>query len=774
MERSTAMIENELMTFLLTAYSRLFREYTFFTAAMLASCAIIPIFVVWMLNRRDRAYVRAGTPFKAYTHKDTTPLFIHVTVEIMMPVFAARALYYCLRSWPTTNIVLIVFGILLLLLAVLAVVGLFKFRVFGLIFLGVYVFCYAAFEQYQNFLIVAADMQDRGKYTPVNQYALYVVNDYLITKSMAISFVALVVLTLLAVYYYKRRFLFMPGKLKFPSCEYCGQVISKGDIFCTCCGRRLRVNPTKQVIMPLDQKPHCSKCGAYTRNSVCSKCNNTVSDYAKKVAKEKAGELTHSVLRSVALVATVVILIILASDSLNVDLISGIGRVSSAFVERWAEFDDDPDRAFDHEWLAGFDSAAEALYQFDARWQSVKPRSVKSSSLAFYMAYTDASFQQMEVLEQSVENVHRAAQGEMTVDEIRAELIELENAFNQTVDLQESAKSYYGLISLQWDFLGSFGYICLDAARRFLPFVNIILVSIFLITGCIVMLTYMLNGFSRTTITELEQQLQKVRTKAEIHGRKHTFVQFAANQTDLLHRMAVAGKNCWICLVRLANELWLLILHLFGTIGLFLSLFSPKNIGGFIHWAKAGLTDARRVQTGSFSAYRREQRIAFIAAIIIVAGFIGIFAFVASRYPTYVDDSLVEQNYIYAAAEATNVYAVDISNALSEICNTGTLTEEDKEWFYSLIDRQIEADEVILAYDMTGLDDYQVLHSGLQSMCKDDIEALQRIKDAIEAGFVPSRELQNNYVSIRGANYLWLVKDVDEKLIEISVMAVID
>lgn len=112
-------------------------------------------------------------------------------------------------------------------------------------------------------------------------------------------------------------------------------------------------------------------------------------------------------------------------------------------------------------------------------------------------------------------------------------------------------------------------------------------------------------------------------------------------------------------------------------------------------------------------------------------------------------DSSNEQKNLHAAKATIDNYAVDISIIIQGIWSTGGLTEEDKFRLYSLIDVQIEADQVILAYDMTGLDGYERLHIGLQNLCRDDIAVLQQIKAVIEAGPLPSQELQINYASLR-------------------------
>lgn len=773
----TDAIENELIAFLSTAYSDLVQEYIFFTVAMLISCAVIPIFIVWMFNKSDRKHAKAGCPYKAYTYKKTTPLGIHTVVKFMMPVLAVRKMYCCLRPTESTylyGVKLIVFCGLLILLAILAMVGLSKFRIFGLFSTGAFVFCFAALEQYQNLLAITADMRNRTQFETISQYTVYIVDDYIMTQSMAFSFAALITLILLAIYYYKRRFLFMPGKLSLPSCKNCGQVISKGDDFCTCCGKRLLINPIKQVIIPLDQKPFCERCGSFTNKSVCIKCNKKMSDYVKKTTKEKLDKMKTSLLRGLILGTVILVLFLLNLDGLMSDIESGSARVNNAFVERWNEFDNDLNLASDSEWLAGFDSVAEALYQMDARWRSVNPRSVQSDCLAYFMVYTNASFQQMKALEQSVENVHKAAQGELTAVEIRTELTWLQYEYNKTLQMQASATNYYGSVSAQWDILGKIAYICFDGLRTLLPQVNIVLVSIVCMAGCTLVLMYMLNGFSNTATTKLEQWLQNTTNRADIRNEKYSPARFVATPMTLLRRTAATGKDCWLYLIRAASELWLLIVHLICMVGLLFSLFSSQNIGRCIHWLKAGLTDVKGVRANPSAAHKHNQRCTSLVAAIIVVMIFGVCALCVNRFSLLTYESSDNQEYLFAAKAATNDYTVDISKILIDVCNAKNLTQKNKELLYDLIQAQVEADQVILAYDMTGLDDYQALHAGLQSLCRDDIETLQRIKATIEDGLVPSQELQRNYYGLRGENYLWVINEVAQEFVIHAVKTAFD
>lgn len=768
---STDAIENELMVFLSTAYSNLIQEYILFTVAMLISCAVIPIFIVWMFNKSDKELAKIGSPYKAYTHKKTTPLRTHTVVKFMMPVLAVRKMYFCLRltkSMELYGVELIVFCGFLILLAILAMVGLSKFRIFGLLSAGAFVLCFAAFEQYQNLLAVASDIHNRTRYETIGQYAVYIADDYIVTQSMAFSFAALITLTLLAVYYYRRRFLFMPGKLNLPSCKNCGQVISKGDVFCTCCGKQLPINPIKQVIIPLDQKPFCAKCGSFTNKSVCIKCDQTMSEYMKKTAKEKLNEMKTSLRRGLIFVTVIVTLLLLNSDRLVTNLVFDSEKVNNAFVKRWDDFDSDMTLASEPEWLAGFDSAAEALYQIDARWRSVNPRAVQSDCLAFFMVYADASFRQMKVLERSVENVHKAAQGELVANEIHTELVGIQNEFNQTIQMQASAIKHYGPVFNQWDTLGIFGYTCFDGLRTLLPQVDIIFVSIICMVGCTLILIYMLNGFSSTVTIRFEQRLQDATDQANIRNKKYSPSRLATAPTPLLYKTAAAAKGCCFCLIRVASELWLLIVHLIGTVCLLFSLFRPQNISNCIHWLKAGLTDVKGVRAGPSAAYKRNQKRTALVVAIIVVMIIGVGILYTDSNSTLTGELSGDQGYLFAANIAANDYAMDISKILADIYNTKTLTIENKEFLYDLIEAQIEADQIIITYDMTGLDDYQALHAGLQSLCRDDIEALQRIRTTIEDGLVPSQELLINYISLRSENYFWVIDEISLELITLA------
>lgn len=149
---------------------------------------------------------------------------------------------------------IVALDILLCLLLLVAAWNLSKWRVPRLFMTGAFVVLYATCDQYQNLLTVKADMDFQAGLAPVGGYTLYIEDDYYVTQSMAVSLLAGIVLTVIAGYYYKRRFLFLPGKLNLPRCEHCGQRISRGDKFCTCCGNPIRGSSAIAVIGVSGQK----------------------------------------------------------------------------------------------------------------------------------------------------------------------------------------------------------------------------------------------------------------------------------------------------------------------------------------------------------------------------------------------------------------------------------------------------------------------------------------------------------------------------------------
>lgn len=776
MDLSTLVIEEELNAFLATAYSSLLREYIIFTIAMVISFVIFPIFAVWILNRRDRSRAGAGKPYKAYTHRHQAKVGIHITVYSLMLVLAIRALCLDAMRVESVNVYgqkMIVLHILLLLLSAAAAWKLFKWRVSGLFLTGAFVFFYTACEQYKRLLILHSNMSRSAKFTPVEEYTLYIVNDYGLTYAMAVSLSAVVIVTALAVYYYRRRFLFLPEKLDLPTCDFCGQMISPGDGFCTCCGKPLRNRVAAHVIESLDDKTYCGTCGRYMNDTFCLFCNKENKEAIKKVNRELFWEKMASGSRHVVLVICIVALMISNMIGSVTDIESGSTNSKNAFVERLLEFYNDPDQASDPEWLAGFDSAARALNVVDTRWYYVKPRSLKSNELIYFHVYANASFRQMKGIEQMQQAAHDAAEGRTLAAESRQKIENLTNYFDQTILEQTNAGKYTVLFFRQKDLLGNFGYLCLNALHTILPAVNIVWVAIAVLTVCTVMWIAMMNGFAFGAVMAWEKKILAARANTDARISKYAASYKAPAAGRTLYRAAVAVLNCWRSLLRIANEVWMLFVELAGAVVLFASLFRPRNIVRCVRWLKTGLTAPKNSRAGMSATYQRMQRKSMIIAVVIVAVYFTLFLGIA--FKSGIADKLPNKPVYLVVAKAVTVdYAADITQTILDIETTGTLTDAQKEQLYTLIDLQMEADQMLLDYDISQLDDYQELHAGLCSLCKDDMEALKRLRAAIDEGFIPSKELQKNYASLRGEQYLWAIQKLTPEFVLLNVEITMD
>lgn len=288
MELTTAVILEELQAWLSSAYPALYRECLLFVLAIAAACAVVPLFTVWALSRRDHARAEQGKPCKAYTHRDSSQI-THAIASAALPLTALRKVWIALRS-PNYGPWLTALAVGLLLLSLWAAYRLWRWRVSGIFAAGGYILCYAAFEQYRSFRYLAGAQEAQEGLPVMARYARYMAADYQATWAMASGLLALAALLFLAVYCYKRRFLFLPGRLDAPFCPSCGQVAGGDGGFCTNCGQPLppELASVRPAVESLDQKIYCAKCGKGLVKSVCPGCGmaKDLVDGAKKAASE--------------------------------------------------------------------------------------------------------------------------------------------------------------------------------------------------------------------------------------------------------------------------------------------------------------------------------------------------------------------------------------------------------------------------------------------------------------------------------------------------------
>ena len=776
---STFEIEESLNNYLGAAGSQQIKQYMLFAAAILIACVVVPVFLIRVIGKYERkAADIKGVPCKAYLFRSTARLGLHYTLIIFLPVLAVRRIYYSLqlqRQYDFYGKWLSLFSIALFLFTLIAVVHLFKFQARGLIETGL-VLILDAVHKHCIWLGFAGKVTDSAKgLRAAARYGYYIMADHMFVRSMAADVAAVGVIVFFTLYYYKRRYLFTPEKLHMPKCVYCGKVILKGDDFCTCCGTKLTVNPIEKLIEPLDEVKHCRKCGRSDKDIGCITCDTK--EYIEKHIKEKSKEKRVAAVRgSVLTVLFLVCIFIPQRNNSSWNLQIGSAKVNNAFVERWQEFDEQPERAADPLWLAGFDADLNALYIIDSKWYYVEPGMVLNDKLWFYALYAEASFAQMEVLEEISGQVHAIAEGQKVDDAFIETEKDLQTRFNETIMQQEKAGIEYTDAASPWDTVGKFGYLCVDGINYYFHDVSVTCIAIVVLAICAAMFAYMMNSFSNTTETAVERWSRKNGIRTEEYIRRHDIaVQPTVISANIFYRTFKALKSCGYSFLRVVSEIWMLFVRMVCALGLLLSVFRLRNIKRCFRWVKDGLTDdqpARVVGEGDHVAFRRaERKLNIIAIAVSIVLFAAAFA-IAFIYNYQEPDK--EEQYLQLADDVTHGYSEDIIAAMIRIEDSHTLSDDERKWIYDLFDRQMEADQRILDYDMTELDAYLELHVGLCGLCEDDIIMIQKIKESLENDIVPSRELQREYASLRGENYTWVLIKIAEESLQQTVDAFFD
>ena len=756
MEPTTVAIIDSLQAYIFSAYPALYREGVFFVLTMTAACIVIPLFTVWILNRQDRRNAEKDVPCKAYTHRGPAkPL--HFIVAVALPITALRKLYLTFRNLSADILWLVGLTVLLLLLAAWAARRLWKWRVSGIFAAGGYILCYAALEQYRCFRSVANTLEVLAQWPLMVQYTWYMEADYQVTWAMASGLLALAALVFLAVYCYRRRFLFLPGRLDSSFCANCGQVISGDGDFCTNCGQPLPSGtvPVRLAVVSLDKRTYCRKCGKPLVKSACLVCDKgkSLTDILKKAGTETRDEV-KSTLRTVIASALVILVVVVIPNFLSPlqHAVSGSARVHNAFAEQLMELMEDPALSSDAEWLAGFDSAMDALYAVEARWIYVKPRSVPSGDLLALGAYSEASFRKMELLEQMRDIVHSGRTADVGGPSV------LLNALQYTAQLQFNAYQYRYVLTDSLGPLEKVEHGCLNGARAILGKANTEWVSVAVLTVCVLLFLWMLNSVSISGVTELELRLQSVRLKTDVRSKKYA-VGAPPAVASALYRTFVAGKAVWLGLLRVGNELWALVVQLLGAIILLFLPFRWRTLRALFLWVLDGLRDGPHTHPEPSAVYQRRQR----NATGIAMGVLVLIFTISCGYYGFLNTTSAEtdkQVYLAAAKAAVSDYARPIADAVADMQTAGMPSDEDLQQLYNLLSAQAEADRAILDMDQSALEALAELHAGLCSLCTDDLATLERIMTSLEMGETPSLELLVNYINLRSENYLWVTEQL--------------
>lgn len=767
---TTDVIEAELRQFLSMAYPKLFHQYFVFTAAMAVSAVVIPVFAVKILAGFNKKHMP-----KAYLYKGTANLGLHYGMLFFLLAFAGRNVYQSVILSGNTLIYdrgIIWISALLMIFALFAVFFLFRFRSRGLVMAGAFVVFYAAYRQYLLFRRAGGVVSISENYNTVARYGSYCSGNFLVWESMIISISAVTILTFAAIYYYKRRFLFTPGKLGMPVCGFCGKAVSRGDVFCTNCGTQATINPIEQAIQPLDREEYCRKCGKKINEYGCDSCDTD--EVLKKIADAQARKRT-SIIKKAAVALIVVLglfLPILANPVGRIE--REMAKINNAFVCRWDEFYSVQEKAADPEWLAGFDSDADALYIADARWYHIKPEIVPYDKLVYYAMYAEASFRQMEKLEQMKQLVHDASSEAAADGDIASRITGLTNEFNQTVSEQSIATENY--IIRRGDGLEELWIAVCNGIRYYAFRSNPMIVAVFILIMNAGMMIYLLNTVSVVTETGAERLSRFCDAKADGIIRKYEVAYHPLFSDSILHRMMTALKNCFHSFVHSICKFLVLFVRIICSIWLFLSLFRLQNIKRVLLWVMNGLTDTGTAggKKDDYKEYNLQNRIMVAISIAIAVTVLGIPISIGLARMDRGETVVPEEQYLEKASMAVSGYSQDITVRLQKIVRTKTLTDEEREELYELFDKQMDADRKILECEMDGLESYAELHMGICGLCSDDIRVLQQIQDSINEGVVPSGELMRNYASIRGENYLWVVDELAGKFTELFTDSVFD
>lgn len=344
---------------------------------------------------------------------------------------------------------------------------------------------------------------------------------------------------------------------------------------------------------------------------------------------------------------------------------------------------------------------------------------------------------------------------------------EFTDRFNKTISGQSLAVQNYVPENMAESLWHSMCY----GITHYLLNVNFSVASIVIIMVNICMLIYLLNGFGQTmeTVPERWSRMISVRTDRRIeilHSTSYTVI-----SDSILHRITTALKDLFYSILRILNEFWLMAVHLFCMLYLFLYLFRIKNIRRCLGWIKTGLTDSEKLlrPNKKYKIFWRCELIYIIIAVIISNVVIFLPSILRITGTNYDQNIFSKEQYWSDADLAAFGYAEDISFILMNIANTKTLNEMDRERLYNLIDAQIVIDQKILDYDRTVIEGYAEFHTGLCALCRNDMKLIQEIRDSVEKSMIPSRELMIDYVYLRGQNFQWVLEAIAQRYQDTAV-----
>ena len=427
------------------------------------------------------------------------------------------------------------------------------------------------------------------------------------------------------------------------------------------------------------------------------------------------------------LLTIVFILLLLLPVKTDIQLESGTSKLNNAYVALWDEYTDEPNRVKDNVWLQKFNSALDALYTIDSRFAYVDQQKIRFSSIQYFWQYADGAYEQMKALD-----------GMRTkVNQDEGEIEELQNQYNGGNNKMALALTYK---NTHYRLLDSFDHSLVDGMRLWFPR-GLVAGMI----GCIVAicgLLWLLNSFD-------DRRTWKSRLVARLQTNRATVPLKEMAGSPLLMTVQVlifVPRLIWRAVVNVALSLGVL----FESLGMVLSLNRPGNYGKAVSWFWHGLFDNTKQRP---AAQTRDWKSTIIGTVIGLGIVIGVL-FIPQLFGS--KETTPEDQFKTMANEALVVYFSDIDSALLELRATETL--DDPNALIALINKQIAADQVVLDYEFTDeIAEYAEFYLGLKAMCKDDIECLEPIRQAIVDGLIPSQPMLYNLMAVRGQNYKWVL-----------------
>lgn len=703
-----ADLTTRMESFVDHAFNTLYAEYKLFSIAAILLFIIAPLITIRLMQR----YYKKSYFFRTTTERIPHYLFIGILILDGIRLFTANTTALVPGTYYWAGAVLI--------LILLAAVQLLRWRPSGVILAYVAI---ASFTVFKNWVWVTIALhEDLAAYSLLGTFEMYASYDYLLFSGMMLSLFSVILGVAIAIYYYRRRYVFrsIPAE---PRCS-CGNIIGKGDNYCISCGRKTTINPVIDYpIARLDKEVFCHKCGTKTLWNQCLKCESKKS-IAVETLKGKGKDIGIGIILTIAF-----ILLLLFPVKTDIQFESGTSKLNNAYVALWNEYTEEPNRAKDGVWLQKFNSALDALYTIDSRFAYVDQQKIRFSSIQYFWQYADGAYEQMKALD--------GMRAKVNQDE--GEIEELQNQFNRGNNKMALALTYK---NTHYRLLDAFDHSIVDGMRLWFP--RELAVGV---VGCIAAicgLLWLLNSFDdrRAWNSRLLTRLQANRTIVPLKELTGSPLYMTGQVLIYVPRLI------WRAIINVALSLGVII----ESMGMVLSLNRPVNYGKAVSWFWHGLFDNTKRRQATQTRDWKSTIIGTVIGLGIVAGAVFVPQLFSSKEIT------PEEQFMTMANEALVVYFSDIDSALLKLRATETLDDPDA--LIAIIDKQVAADQVVLDYEFTDeVAEYAEFYLGLKAMCKDDIECLEPIRQAIVDGFIPSQPMLYNLMAIRGQNYKWVLAE---------------